>query len=105
VFSISDREGDIYEVFAAWAEAAAGGGPCAQWIIRANQDRALDHAGAAAPDKPAAAKRSPDKLAPDKLAPDKLFAALEAAPLLGEVSFEMPAKTWMKKVKGNRVQR
>lgn len=99
VFSLSDREGDIYEVFEAWAEAAAGGGPCAQWIIRANQDRALDNAGAAAPDKPAAGKHPPAKLAPDKL-----FAALEAAPLLGEVSFEMPAKTWMKKVKGNRVQ-
>lgn len=99
VFSISDREGDIYEVFAAWAEAAAGGGPCAQWIIRANQDRALENAGDGAPDKPAANKRSPDKLAPDKL-----FAALEAAPLLGEISFEMPAKTWMKKVKGSRVQ-
>jgi hypothetical protein len=99
VFSISDREGDIYEVFVAWVEAAAGGGPCAQWIIRANQDRALDHAGTPAPDKPAA-----DHGSPDKLAPDKLFAALGSAPLLGDISFEMPAKTWMKKVKGRRVQ-
>ena len=84
VFSLSDREGDIYEVFAAWAEAAAGAGPVAQWIIRANQDRALESAGAGMP--------------------DKLFAALAAAPLLGEISFAMPAKTQMKKVKGNRVQ-
>jgi hypothetical protein len=84
VFSLSDREGDIYEVFAAWAEAAAGGGPVAQWIIRANQDRALESAGASTP--------------------EKLFAALAAAPLLGEIGFAMPAKTQMKKLKGNRVQ-
>ena len=103
VFSLSDREGDIYEVFAAWAEAAAAGGPCAQWIIRANQDRALDDTGGRVPDKPADDKPA-DKRSADKLAPEKLFAALEGAPLLGEMSFEMPAKTWLKKVRGNRVQ-
>ncbi len=39
VFSISDREGDIYEVFDAWQQVEEG--PRAEWVIRANQDRAL----------------------------------------------------------------
>src|SRR5436190_8969590 len=72
VFSLADREGDLYDVFAAWAERCAAGGPCAQWIIRGKQDRAL--AGTA------------------KGAPDKLFAALAAGPKLGEVRFEIAAK-------------
>jgi hypothetical protein len=83
VFSLSDREGDIYEVFAAWAQRCAAGGPAAQWIIRANQDRALSGMAEGVP--------------------DKLFAALSGAPLFGEISFEMPAKTQMKKVRGKRV--
>jgi hypothetical protein len=81
VFSISDREGDIHEVFEAWRD--AGEGPRAEWIIRANQDRAL--AGVAAGE------------------PGKLFAALEAAPELGTIEFEIKASTGTKKVKGNRV--
>jgi hypothetical protein len=39
VFSISDREDDIFEIDQAWQ--LADGGPCADWIMRANQDRAL----------------------------------------------------------------
>lgn len=85
VFSLADREGDLYDVFAAWAERCAAGGPCAQWIIRGKQDRAL--AG----------------IAPG--APDKLFAALAAGPKLGEVRFEIAAKIQRRKKKsGSRVQ-
>lgn len=81
VFSISDREGDIFEVYQAWQE--AGEGPRAEWIIRANQDRALVNVvdGDAS----------------------KLFAALEAAPVLGEIEFDARARKGTKKVKGNRV--
>jgi hypothetical protein len=81
VFSVSDREGDIHEVFNAWQEAGDKGR--AQWIIRANQDRALE------------------KVVPGK-AP-KLFEALEAAPVLGEIEFDVRARNGWKKVKGNNV--
>lgn len=81
VVSISDREGDIFELFDAWRRAA--GGPRAEWIIRANQDRAL--AGVAAGE------------------PCKLFAALESAPALGEIEFEVRARKGRKKVKGTTV--
>lgn len=81
IVSISDREGDIYEVFAAWAQAA--GGPRAEWLIRANQDRALDGV--------------------EEGDPAKLFAALAAAPALGEVEFEMKARRGTRKVKGSTV--
>lgn len=82
VFSISDREGDISEVYQEWQQAE--GGPRAEWIIRANQDRALLNVA-------------------DGEA-NKLFAALEAAPLLGAIEFKVPASTGTKKVKGSRVE-
>jgi len=84
VFSISDREGDIYEVFAAWRLAAEEGGACAQWIIRANQDRALEG------------------LAEEE--PQKFFAALSSAPELGVVEFSITAKQQTKKIKGSHVK-
>ena len=84
VFSISDREGDIYEVFEAWLQAATDGGARAHWIIRANQDRALEGLAVEAP--------------------QKLFAALATAPELGTIEFRVPAKRQKKKIKGNTVQ-
>lgn len=83
VFSISDREGDIFEVFEAWQLAVEEGQP-AEWIIRANQDRALT--GMVEDD------------------PEKLFAALAQAPVLGEIEFKIRAKKGTKKVKGSTVQ-
>lgn len=83
VFSISDREGDIFEVFEAW-QSAVEEGQAAEWIIRANQDRALT--GMVEGD------------------PTKLFAALAQAPVLGEIEFKVRAKKGTKKVKGNTVQ-
>ncbi|RYD46527.1 MAG: IS4 family transposase [Verrucomicrobiaceae bacterium] len=81
VFSISDREGDIFEIYQEWM--LAGDGPRAEWIIRANQDRAL-------------AGMTEDE-------PSKLFAALENAPLVGEVDYEVRAAKGTRKVKGNTV--
>ena len=66
VFSISDREGDIYEVYQAWL--LADGGPRAEWIIRANQDRALVNVADGDP--------------------AMLCAALREAPVLGVVEFD-----------------
>jgi Transposase Tn5 dimerisation domain/Transposase DNA-binding len=83
VLSVSDREGDIFEVYAAWHAAMEQGDPYAGWIIRANQDRALT-----------------DTLHED---PASLFAALASAPLLGRHCFEVTARTGTRKVKGNRV--
>ena len=84
VFSISDREGDIYEVFQAWLEAGADGGPRAHWIIRANQDRALEGLAVEVP--------------------QKLFAALAAAPELGTMEFRVSARRQKRKIKGSTVQ-
>jgi hypothetical protein len=84
VISLSDREGDIYEVFAAWAQAGQEGGPRAHWIIRGQQDRALE------------------SLDPDP--PQKLLAALAAAPELGISEFPIGAKRQPKKQQGSTVQ-
>ena len=81
VFSISDREGDIFEVYQAWQRAA--GGPRAEWIIRAKQDRVL--------------------LGIEDDDPAKLFAALAAAPVLGGIEFGMGSRKGTKKVKGQSV--
>lgn len=61
---VADRESDIYELFAA-AERAGEQGRRAEWLIRATHNRVLDDS-------------------------DKLYAALEAAPALGQVTFELP---------------
>jgi hypothetical protein len=81
VFSISDREGDIFEVYQAWQ--LADGTARAEWIIRANQDRALVNV---VDGEPAI-----------------LFAALRAAPVLGEIEFEIRARKGRKKHKGTTV--
>ncbi len=70
VFSVSDREGDIYEVFDAWQQIQEG--PRAEWVIRANQDRTL--------------------LDVVDGEPDKLFEALGQSEILGEIEFDVPAK-------------
>jgi hypothetical protein len=80
VFSLADREGDLYEVFAAWAQRQAAGGPCAQWIIRAQQDRALRGM--------------------EEGAADKLFTALSTGRLLGKIRYEVPAKIQKRKAGG-----
>jgi Transposase Tn5 dimerisation domain/Transposase DNA-binding len=84
VISISDREGDIYEVFEAWERAGQEGGPRAHWIIRGMKDRVLEGL--------------------DVEAPQKLFAALASAPELGTAEFSVTAKRSTKKVHGSTVQ-
>lgn len=72
VFSVSDREGDIYELFDAAHQATSGGGRRAELLVRANQDRAL--------------------LGVTGDGPTRLFAALAASPELGRVEFQITAK-------------
>lgn len=79
IISLSDREGDIFEVYEAWHE--AGDGPRAEWIIRANQNRAL--------------------LKVKEGEPSKLFEAVAAAPVLGETKFEIGDRKGTKKIKGS----
>lgn len=83
VISMSDREGDIYEVFAAWAQAAEAGGPRAHWIIRGQQNRALEG------------------LEGDT--PERLLSALGRAPELGTIEFEVKARRGRKKRAGTTV--
>ena len=82
VISVSDREGDIFELYLEWLNSE--GSHRAEWVVRANQDRVLVDV--------------------EKGAPDRLFDAMRAAPLLGEIEFEVAAKTGSKKVKGNRIK-
>jgi hypothetical protein len=84
VISISDREGDIYEVFEAWERAGQEGGPRAHWIIRGMKDRVLEDL--------------------EGEASQKLFAALASAPELGTAEFSVTAKRSTKKVRGSTVQ-
>lgn len=80
VFSISDREGDIYDVFEAWQKIEKG--PRTEWVIRANQNRALEGVVEGEP--------------------AKLFEALAQSEILGELEFEVRAKKGRtKKKKGN----
>lgn len=84
VFSVGDRECDIFELYTEWQSTPEAA--CAEWVVRANQDRVLwgGHEG-------------------EEALPDKLFASARQAPLLGEIEFEVPARTGTKKVKGKRV--
>jgi hypothetical protein len=83
VISLSDREGDIYEVFEAWALAGEKDGPRAQWIIRGQQNRALEgleSAGGA-----------------------QLLTTLRGAPELGAIEFEVRSRRGRKKQAGTSV--
>lgn len=81
VVSLADREGDLYDIFAAWAEICnKEGTPAAQWLIRGSQDRALQGMEGGA-------------------SPGKLFQTLAGGPKLGEVHFELPAAEHHRKAK------
>ena len=80
VFSISDREGDIYEVFDAWQQVEEG--PRAEWVILVKWYSYNCETGDGQP--------------------GKLFETLEHSAILGEIEFEIRAKKERKtKKKGN----
>jgi hypothetical protein len=82
VLSVSDREGDVYEVFVEHARRVAAQEPAAQFVIRCCQkERTL-------------AERD------DQRDPLKLAAEIEQGPVLGTIEFDVRSKTQTKKVRG-----
>jgi len=87
IVSVSDRESDIYELFAEYAQRRADQRPVAELLIRNKDDRALapwDEAEAAPP--------------------GKIRAQLAAAAPLGTVAFDVPAATRLQKTKAHGPQ-
>lgn len=92
VLSISDREGDIYEIYDCWRERLREGKVAAQWLVRANQNRALlDGDG-----KPLLKEDGSGKIT-------YLFEQAKRGRKLGEIQFEVKAAQQKKKVKGSTV--
>lgn len=98
VFSISDREGDIYEIYYHWDQLQTSSKPFAHWIIRVNQNRSL-----VAPDtENQPADEETDNGAPPAMITQKLFEKASSGRELGTIEYEIKSKEYMKKVKGNR---
>ena len=64
---VSDREGDMYELFAEYEKARQSQTVCAEWLIRASSDRNVGE-------------------------DDKLKATAAAAPVITTVEFDLPAR-------------
>lgn len=99
VIYVTDREGDIYEIFVEYWQRRAQGLPVAELLIRSKENRCLepfDEALAAGPAEPG----SPPGAAATKPAREKILSRLAAAPVLGQVQFHVPAATREKKTKG-----
>jgi hypothetical protein len=92
VLSISDREGDIYELYDCWRKRLRKGKSTAQWLVRASQDRAL----LGEDDKPLCKE-------PDSSEITHLFEQVRQGRELGEIQFEVKAARQKKKTKGTTV--
>lgn len=79
VVSCSDREGDIYELFDAWANAPKEGGCRADWLVRSCHDRCMG------------GEETPFT---------KIHEAVASQPAGGTLKFEVKARLQSKKVKG-----
>jgi hypothetical protein len=90
--SVSDREGDIYEIFLEWQKRRQQGKSAAEWLIRSCQDRCLE------PFEKRQANTEGLKL------PGKLRAAVEQSPVLGTIEFHITKQEGNKKVHGSRVK-
>jgi hypothetical protein len=90
VISVSDREGDIYEVFLEWQRRRDEGNAAAEWLIRCNQDRCLE---------------AVEENQAGNVTAMKLRAALEQSPNLGTLEFDVTEHTSHNKVKGSRVKK
>ena len=94
VLNISDREGDIYEIYHCWQKRRREGKSTAQWLVRANQDRAL----LGEEGKPL--YKDKDKGGKEIV---HLFERARQGRELGTIEFEVKAAAQSKKVKGKRV--
>jgi hypothetical protein len=90
VVSMSDREGDIYEVPECWHLRSSQGLPVAEWIIRANQNRVLLREDS-----------EPQGEAAQTL---RLFEEVKSAEILGHVEFEVTTRDRYQKIRGKRVK-
>jgi hypothetical protein len=89
VISCSDREGDIYEVFAEWQQRRQDNLPTAEWLIRCNQNRALLPPG-------------DEALCLDALgSAAKLVEEVRQTAAVGGVVFQIQTKEQFKSVKGS----
>jgi hypothetical protein len=95
VLSISDREGDIYELYDCWRKRLREGKSAAQWLVRANQDRAL----LGEDGKPLL--KDGEGEAGSEIT--HLFEQVRQGRQLGEIHFEVKAARQKKKVKGSTV--
>jgi len=90
VISCSDREGDVYEVFAEWQQRVQDGLPAADWLIRCNQNRALLPPGDDACTRAALGQA------------DTLVEEVRQTPAVGCISFKIDTKEQIKRVQGNK---
>lgn len=97
VISVSDREADIYEVFAEYWQRREQGLPVAELLIRSKFDRCLE------PFEEASVPAASTPTAAPTPGQEKIRSRLAAAPVLGTVKFRVPQATQRnKKVKGSR---
>lgn len=92
VLSISDREGDIYELYDCWRKRLSEGKSAAQWLVRASQDRAL-----------LGEDGKPLRKEADNSEITHLFEQVRQGRALGEIQFQVKAAQQKKKVKGSTV--
>jgi Transposase Tn5 dimerisation domain/Transposase DNA-binding len=92
VIVCADREADIYEVFAERENRLASGQSAASWLIRSKTDRCLERFEEEQIPPPAEPSQKAARL--------KIQQRLEQSPVLGTISFPVPAKEQFKKVKG-----
>jgi hypothetical protein len=97
VIVCADREADIYEVFAERENRLASGEPAASWLIRSKTNRCLEPFEEEQIPPPAEQTKKPPR--------PKIQQQLEQSPVLGTISFTVPAKEQFKKVKGGSRKR
>ena len=90
VILCADREADIYEIFAEHQSRLDAGQPAASWLIRSKTDRCLEPFENEQSSAPPTAK---------------IQQRLEQSPVLGTISFPVPAREQSKKIKGGRGSR
>ena len=101
VILCADREADIYEIFAEHQNRLTAGEPAASWLIRSKTDRCLEpFENEQIP--PPAEQSSPPAKKSKKPAKPKIQQRLGLSPVLGTISFPVPAKERSKKIKGGR---
>jgi len=84
IISCADREADIYEIFVESQRRREQGEPAAQWLIRSQHDRCLE--------------------AFEQEEGQNISQRIAQSPVLGTVTFRMPAKEQNPKIKGIRTK-